>query len=389
MCCVRRFAVPRKCSLLAGGTDLLVHLRASPDLSPDMIDLSGVKELKNIEIHRDPMEIGACATFSQIEGHPLVQERFSALARGHGLARQFACGAARRLGTSATASRHVLSSRAVFLRSARSGVLCSSGVRRYSPRGSRRPREDSLHADQYIAHVLLRFRALSFFVKTGSREGRRHLETQPRSALSSGRGVCGFRRSLRTSPIRMEAAEAVLDRRDWTEANHAAFLDALSDEVERAIPGRASPRSSALPYGLGDDLWTAARRSPVAELKYVGRDVQDDIVEEHPGRMKYMGDRMQGGAAHAPASRVKFARGASSLRRLEAERMPGVLRVFSRRTIRGKRFSLARSLSPRPDRFAGSPILYGQTALRRRRILDDCSPRTRKPPAQPPPSRSV
>jgi hypothetical protein len=78
-------AAPQKCSLLAGGTDLLVHLHASPDLSPDLINLSDVKELKSIEIHRDHMEIGACATFADIEGHPLIQERFSALARAASL----------------------------------------------------------------------------------------------------------------------------------------------------------------------------------------------------------------------------------------------------------------------------------------------------------------
>lgn len=261
-------AAPRQCSLLAGGTDLLVHLRASPGFSPDLIDLSGVKELKCIEMHRDRLEIGACATFSQIEGHPLVQERFSALARAASLV---GSPQIRNLGTIggnlANASPAADSLPPLCALEATLLVENAEGAQStLSPaQVASVPGKNSLHTDQYIRAVLLPLREnlLSFFVKTGSRKAVAISKLNLALALSSEPGhVRLFAGSLGTSPIRMEAAEAVLDRRDWTEANHTAFLDALSGAVERAIPGRASlPFKRLAVRGLGDDLWTAAKEA--------------------------------------------------------------------------------------------------------------------------------
>lgn len=261
-------AAPRNCSLLGGGTDLLVHLRASPDLSPDLIDLSGVKELKSIEIHRDHMEIGACATFADIEGHPLIQERFSALARAASLV---GSPQIRNLGTIggniANASPAADSLPPLCALEASLLIENAEGAQStLSPaQVASTPGKNSLHADQYIRAVLLPLREnlLSFFVKTGSRKAVAISKLSLALALSSEPGhVRLFAGSLGTSPLRMEPAEAVLDRRDWTEANHTAFLDALSDEVERAIPGRASlPFKRLAVRGLGDDLWTAAKEA--------------------------------------------------------------------------------------------------------------------------------
>ena len=261
-------AAPRKCSLLAGGTDLLVHLRASPGFSPDLIDLSGVKELKCIEMHRDRLEIGACTTFTEIEEHSFIQEHFSALARAASLV---GSPQIRNLGTIggnlANASPAADSLPPLCALEATLLVENAEGAQStLSPAQiASAPGKNSLHADQYIRAVLLPLREnlLSFFVKTGSRKAVAISKLSLALALSSEPGhVRLFAGSLGTSPIRMEAAEAVLDRRDWTEANHTAFLDALSGAVERAIPGRASlPFKRLAVRGLGDDLWTAAKEA--------------------------------------------------------------------------------------------------------------------------------
>lgn len=104
----------------------------------------------------------------------------------------------------------------------------------------------------------------------------------------------------------------------------------------------------------------------MAELKYVGRDVQrNDIVEKASGRMKYMGDRMQGGAAHARLLLSPIARGrVVSFDASEAERMPGVLRVFSPKDDPGKRFNSALFLPDQTDVqdhpvFTDKPLFVG------------------------------
>jgi len=261
-------AAPRKCSLLAGGTDLLVHLRASPGFSPDLIDLSGVKELKYIEMHRDRLEIGACVTFTEIEEHSFIREHFSALARAASLV---GSPQIRNLGTIGgnLANASPAADSLPPLCALEATLLVENAERAQSTLSPAQiasaPGKNSLHADQYIRAVLLPLREnlLSFFVKTGSRKAVAISKLSLALALSSEPGhVRLFAGSLGTSPIRMEAAEAVLDRRDWTEANHTAFLDALSGAVERAIPGRASlPFKRLAVRGLGDDLWTAAKEA--------------------------------------------------------------------------------------------------------------------------------
>ena len=168
-------AIPRTRSLLAGGTDLLVLLRASPDLSPDLIDLSGIKDLKGIEIHPDHMDIGACATFTEIEEHPLIQERFSALAKAASLV---GSPQIRNLGTIgdnlANASPAADSLPPLCALEASLLVDNANGAQStLSPaQVASAPGKNSLHADQYIraVHLPLRENLLSFFVKTGSRK---------------------------------------------------------------------------------------------------------------------------------------------------------------------------------------------------------------------------
>ena len=60
--------------LLAGGTDLVRALRR-PDQAPDLlIDLSGLDELAAVRLDGDKLRVGALATFTTIQRHPLVRE---------------------------------------------------------------------------------------------------------------------------------------------------------------------------------------------------------------------------------------------------------------------------------------------------------------------------
>ncbi len=68
--------------LLAGGTDLLVHLKKKIITTDHIISLQRIEPLAQIRNLKVSVEIGACATMAKITGTPLISEKFSALKSG-------------------------------------------------------------------------------------------------------------------------------------------------------------------------------------------------------------------------------------------------------------------------------------------------------------------
>ena len=67
---------------LAGGTDLLVHLKKKIITTDHIISLQKIEALAQIRDNKDSVEIGACATMAKISGTPVIKEKFSALKSG-------------------------------------------------------------------------------------------------------------------------------------------------------------------------------------------------------------------------------------------------------------------------------------------------------------------
>jgi xanthine dehydrogenase FAD-binding subunit len=57
---------------LAGGTDLMVAIRAGETSFDRVVDISTIPELRGIEMSRTKVRIGAAATFSEVMRHPLI-----------------------------------------------------------------------------------------------------------------------------------------------------------------------------------------------------------------------------------------------------------------------------------------------------------------------------
>ncbi len=64
----------RRNRLLAGGTDLLVHLRSRQPNFDRVIDISLLPELKPITRSGDTIHLGSCATFTQVIESRILQE---------------------------------------------------------------------------------------------------------------------------------------------------------------------------------------------------------------------------------------------------------------------------------------------------------------------------
>lgn len=68
--------------LLAGGTDLLVHLKKMRTTADHIISLMKIKDLAQININETSLEIGACVTMARLSTSKIIQEKFNALKSG-------------------------------------------------------------------------------------------------------------------------------------------------------------------------------------------------------------------------------------------------------------------------------------------------------------------
>ncbi len=67
-------------AVLAGGTDLLVRIRAGRARPRILFDIHGIPELRGIAVDGDRLRIGAAATLAEIARSPLVRKKAPALA---------------------------------------------------------------------------------------------------------------------------------------------------------------------------------------------------------------------------------------------------------------------------------------------------------------------
>lgn len=68
-----------KAEVLAGGTDLLVHIREDKNRGNIIIDISDIREMKKIEILEDEIVLGALTTFSEIVQNEYIKDKIPGL----------------------------------------------------------------------------------------------------------------------------------------------------------------------------------------------------------------------------------------------------------------------------------------------------------------------
>lgn len=70
--------------IMAGGNDSLDWFKDRVKNPKAVIDISGVRELRGVTETADGIEIGALTTLTEVNGHPLINEKFSLLAEAAG-----------------------------------------------------------------------------------------------------------------------------------------------------------------------------------------------------------------------------------------------------------------------------------------------------------------
>lgn len=71
--------LPQNSKILGGGTDLIIRLNMGLSKPDALCYLGYIKELKKISMENGRLCIGACATMTEIQNHPLVRSCYPAL----------------------------------------------------------------------------------------------------------------------------------------------------------------------------------------------------------------------------------------------------------------------------------------------------------------------
>ncbi len=251
--------------LLAGGTDLVVHLNRNPQEKWHLVDLTGIEELKKIERKGHCLEIGALVTFQELEESTEISSGIKSLS---GVASLVGSCQIRNRGT--TGGNVANGSAAADL----PPVLCAlnalvvieryDGSRRTVPAGEANPIDMTSLArhGEYIRKFLIPLNEndFSFFSKIGSR---RAVTISKINLASSWRRQEGYivkpriyLGALGSWPIRASEAEEFLSSAPSYDLSESEFLRILSATVERTIPKRASmPYKRQAVKGLGHQLW--------------------------------------------------------------------------------------------------------------------------------------
>ncbi|MGP2490526.1 FAD binding domain-containing protein [Mesorhizobium sp. PUT5] len=253
----RLMAGPLPVRFIAGGTDLLLPGRPLPRQGL-LVDVSAINGLAGIKADGGDIEIGGATTVAALAAHAGLAKRFPAL--GQAAAE---CGSVQ-IRNRATLGGNVANAApaadlvpVLALAEARLRLMMPGGASAEIPLGDFHPEAGGLIVKAVLPEARLLPR--SAFAKLGPRRDLTisRLNMAAMGEFSNGRFgalrlVAG---SLGPRPIRLGRAGAALAGRPLTSAALRDFMQALSEEVNAAIPGRASRswKRQAI-RGLGLDL---------------------------------------------------------------------------------------------------------------------------------------
>jgi carbon-monoxide dehydrogenase medium subunit len=245
---------------IAGGTDMLVAPREAPEAGW-LIDISRTAGLSGIRHAGEALHIGATTTLSDLIASPEIATHAPVLAEAADL-----CGSVQ-IRNRATIGGNVANASPAgdllpVLKCLDAGfsILGPDGTmthRGFDETVGRLPRAALITA---VVIPLEGSLPRAGFVKLGVRDdltiARRNLARaaaiDPAGRFTAARLVAG---AIAPLPLRLTAAEAVLEGADFTPQRVELFLEALLAAVDVAIPGRASqPYKRRAIMGLGLDL---------------------------------------------------------------------------------------------------------------------------------------
>ncbi|WZL73837.1 FAD binding domain-containing protein [Clostridiaceae bacterium 35-E11] len=254
--------------LISGGTDLIIKFRKDRIHSATVIDLKGIKELSYIKEEDGCIKIGAGTTFTEIGDHPLLQNHAACLVEG-------VCQiGSTQIRNVATIGGNVANAFAGA--DAIPGLIAMDAkVKVLNAQGETYVKEveqillgagkNSLKPDEAIIEIIIPALGKDYqsaFAKVGSRSrvtiAKMNIAAvvkvnEDNQMIEDVRIVLG---ALGPKAFRSSMVENILIGKKISEGVAAAFTDALTKQVDLAIPGRKSRvyKREAV-KGLGDEIY--------------------------------------------------------------------------------------------------------------------------------------
>ena len=253
---------PENLRFIAGGTDLVLHLRRFPNEDLHLVDLSSLEELRQMEIREKALCIGASVTFDELEKSLLVRRHASSLAR-----------AATQVGSPQIRNRGTLGGNFMNGSAAADGIPPLVALEaqafgedetgkeyRFPLEGLNRSENPLLRNPFFFLkgfRIPLKEHGYSDFAKLGSRTGVTisKLNLALSCSFEDGRiqNPRIFAGALAPYPVRCSRTETLLIS---GKAELPEFLQSLGELVRHTIPSRDSmPYKRRAIRGLGEDLW--------------------------------------------------------------------------------------------------------------------------------------
>lgn len=258
--------------LVAGCTDFLTKRNGTAWTGDALIDLLSVPELRQLSLSADSLYIGAACTHSQIEQDPSVRRYFPALAQ--------ACGG---IGSVQIRNRGTLGGNlcnaspagdtypALLVLGASALVMDGDARTRAIPVSELilGPGMTCLAPDEVLLGVQLPLpapEAVSAFGKLGERKYVSIAKISLAVSLRAGNGIIQDAAvalgAVAGKAFLSEAAAACLKQKPLGSDLNCIFGAALSEEIQRSIPDRASmPYKKEAVYGLAEDVLTRLQSS--------------------------------------------------------------------------------------------------------------------------------
>lgn len=255
--------------LIAGGTDLIIHFNKKDIFGYNIIDLTKLKEFKEINETDEEIIIGSCVTMTEIENNPLINEHIPALIDAvYNLGSQQIRNKATIGGNVANSSQSGDTIPVLFAYNANVEIINSLGNRRIDKIENvvEGLEKNNLNSDEVITKIIIKkTNAKSAFSKVGSRK-----------AVTISKLNCCVKIKIKNNiiedsvvylgavgpkPIRAKFIEEKITNKNINDIVSADIHDAIYMEIENAIPNRASKHyKKSAAEGLVDDILNKLRR---------------------------------------------------------------------------------------------------------------------------------
>lgn len=247
----------------AGGTDLIIHLRAKQKFHYSVIDLTHIEEMREIRETDREIIIGAGVTMTELEKSPVIQKYIPALAKAASMVGSTQIRNRATIGGNiANASQSSDTAPVLFAYGARVQIMNEKGE------------EKTCLADEAVEgleknclgdrEIMLRFlvpksEAISGFFKVGSRKAVTisKINGCVKAKLCQGRmgEVVVYLGAVGPKASKAELIEAALEGSSLEDMDMQALKNAVYAQIEKNIPNRSSKHyKKSAAFGVIDSI---------------------------------------------------------------------------------------------------------------------------------------